>query len=227
MAALSDPLTKNSWEEYDESDVQHIVNRGWLEVRLQGSVVRRVRQEWFDSILHTPLHAMLLDERWGGDRGTLDCHYEAFDDICFFLRESELPPVEPRSRRKRLRCVADYFCLETLVEALDDAEIFERAVRRQLKAASHTLAVKPQASRKTNGRHRIAHDQQAEKWVQEYDVWSQRCSTKAQGVHNFVRTLQRACTDVPGGNGVRAGNNRQAFFGTNSTAKRNRHRGLG
>eukprot|EP00747_Dinoflagellata_sp_TGD_P185134 gnl/TRDRNA2_/TRDRNA2_41500_c0_seq1.p1 gnl/TRDRNA2_/TRDRNA2_41500_c0~~gnl/TRDRNA2_/TRDRNA2_41500_c0_seq1.p1 ORF type:complete len:232 (-),score=47.30 gnl/TRDRNA2_/TRDRNA2_41500_c0_seq1:49-744(-) len=217
-----DDLVKASWEDYTDKELLALASRGELEVVLKDKSTRLVRQEWFDSLRGTPLYSILFDVRWGGDRGALDCPPEVFDDLCTYLLTRKLPDPKPGARRRRLRWAADFYCIESLAEALDEAAEIQRALRRkeaEAAEAEKAVAAKEKRQRKNHCGH---HDDQVGRLFDQYADWElQRGSTKAFQVHSMLRSVKKCCDE----GGPRTGLNAQKFVGK-TVEKRYRYKVL-
>lgn len=213
-----------SWEEYDEADTETVqavlraseAHGRFSEVLLRDGAVRCVQEEWFASVRGTPLHIMLFDERWAGGRQLEDCS-ESFDDVCAFLRGGDLPPEQPRARRRRLARAADFYCLDDLAEALDAAAVAEQAARDRRRGEEAAAAA---AERRRLRRARRRRRQQEQgggsgygpgSVIDNLDHLSALGTTKAEGVASMLGSLQRLCRDG-GGGGPRATRNPQISF---------------
>lgn len=241
-------VVKSSWEDYADSDLEVLVAtaprraaRRTTSVWLRDGEARRVREEWFDSVEGTPLYIVLWESRWmRGNGPELDCHSETFDDICAFLQADPtlplsaaeaaiaLPPEKLRARRRRLRQAADYYMLEALAEALDEAEEQMRVAAAQAENAARLAA---QAASQERRRAAAAQRRQCRQrgWrrptedlahaaVEQLEGFSMRHPfTKAQGLHSALGHVQRACQDA-------GGPNEQRVYSAPNTAKRNRQK---
>jgi len=215
---------KTTWEDYNDVELERLSNQGWLKVTLRNQEERWVRTCWFSSLGDSPLCSILLDTRWGGVPGTLDCHPEVFDDVCAFLKNGcTLPPVHPRGRRRRLREAADFYCLRALEDLLDETEDGERAQRQKL-ANEKAAAVRAAADRRrrANRKSRVvsAPEDRARVMIDQYEQWSQKCNTKAQDIKSQLHGVQRAFRD---GGGPTHGCNRQLKLNSSSIPKGQRH----
>jgi len=217
ISELQQSYLKDCWEDLTEHDIEALGNHGKLEVRLMHEEERWVPTTWFNAIRGTPLHKILFDRRWGGVRGALNCQAETFDDICNFLCSGQLPSEHPRRKRAHLRRAADFYCLHTLLEALDMQEARERIARER--AEKERVAAKASAERRHRRSmyaDRKSKGEEAEFMAAYVESWSERCSTKAQNIKNVAKVVQHACCD-----GGPRNHNRQRVYLTKN-AKRNR-----
>eukprot|EP00933_Yihiella_yeosuensis_P026964 TRINITY_DN20918_c0_g1_i1.p1 TRINITY_DN20918_c0_g1~~TRINITY_DN20918_c0_g1_i1.p1 ORF type:complete len:323 (-),score=63.16 TRINITY_DN20918_c0_g1_i1:150-1118(-) len=239
IAEEANEVLKDSWEDYGAADViklsDQMRKQGDVLISLRGGEVRWVDAKWFDCIDGTPLHHMLFDMRFDST-GSLDSPAEVFDDICAYLldqyaggsnrtgRSPCLPPARPRYRRRRLREAADFYGLQALSEEIDDADAEDAAARekaaREAKAASDAAAAAMRRNRRRLRRQQgwKGTEDRAFQMVEQFELYSMRCHTKAQAVTSMLSSVQKACGD---GAGVGHGQNRQRFY-TAKSAKKNR-----